>query len=92
MIALVPHIIRAQPVDDQLAKAFWRERRRLVRVEHQQPPCGSAGAAPVTPTRPGTPASPQLPPPGGDAMLVPPTNNPKMPMWAQPICRQWQGR
>ena len=83
LIALVPHIIRAQAVDDQLAEGVLAGTERLVRVEHKQPAVAaptSAAPVTVTPPRPGTPSSPQLPPPGGDAMSLPPTNNPKMPI------------
>ena len=83
VIALVPHIIRAQAVDDQLAEGVLAGTEKMVRVEHKQPAATSVpiggSPAPNTPVRPGT--TPQLPPPGGgQAQLLPPTNNPKMPL------------
>jgi len=83
IIALVPHIIRAQAVDDQLAEGVLAGTEKMVRVEHKQPAAISApiGGSPATtaPARPGT--TPQLPPPGGgQAEMLPPTNNPKMPL------------
>ncbi len=83
IIALVPHIIRAQPIDSQLADGVLAGTEKMVRVERRQPvmPPAPALPAPVTntpPVRPGT-GAPQLPPPGGQSEALPPTNNPKMP-------------
>ncbi len=82
LIALVPHIIRAQAVDDQLAEGVLAGTERMVRVERRQQPEAAAPPAPVilapTPARPGTQVTPQLPPPGGQANMLPPTNNPRM--------------
>jgi hypothetical protein len=80
LIALVPHIIRAQAVDDQLAEGVLAGTERMVRVERKaaQPAAAPAPLGPVSPARPGTQATPQLPPPGGQAEMLPPTNNPKM--------------
>ena len=82
LIALVPHIIRAQAVDEQLAEGVLAGTEKMVRVERRQepsmtppviiPPPG-AGAVRSNP-----PATPQLPPPDGAANRLPPTNNPKM--------------
>jgi general secretion pathway protein D len=82
IIALVPHIIRAQPVDEQLAEGVLAGTEKMVRVEHKQEPAAApAPAVPATPARPGTQTTtPQLPPPGGQADLLPPTNNPRMPI------------
>jgi general secretion pathway protein D len=81
LIALVPHIIRAQAVDDQSADGVLAGTERMVRVERrQQPAVAPLTATPVAPGRPGTQAAPQLPPPGGQALMLPPTNNPKMPI------------
>ncbi len=81
VIALVPHIIRAQAVDDQLADGVLAGTEKQVRVERREPAMAApTGVAPgtITPARPGT-VVPQLPPPGGQAEMLPPTNNPKMP-------------
>jgi general secretion pathway protein D len=80
VIALVPHIIRAQAIDEQLAEGVLAGTEKMVRVEHRQPPMTAlpTGVAPSgTPGRPGT-TTPQLPPPGGTAELLPPTNNPRL--------------
>ena len=86
IIALVPHIIRAQPIDSQLADGVLAGTEKMVRVERRQPAMAPATTtpvlAPVTPSvRPGT-GAPQLPPPGGQSEALPPTNNPKMPVAA----------
>ena len=81
VIALVPHIIRAQAIDEQLAEGVLAGTEKMVRVEHRQPPMTAlpTGVAPsVTPGGPGTTTPPQLPPPGGTAELLPPTNNPRL--------------
>lgn len=81
VIALVPHIIRAQAIDEQLAEGVLAGTEKMVRVEHRQPAmtASPAGVAPsATPGRPGTATTPQLPPPGGTAELLPPTNNPRL--------------
>jgi general secretion pathway protein D len=78
LIALVPHIIRAQAVDEQLAEGVLAGTERMVRVERRQPAAAPMSVAPTTPN-PGTRTTPQLPPPGGTSeMMLPPTNNPKM--------------
>ena len=82
LIALVPHIIRGVAVDDQLAEGVLAGTEKLVRVERRQQPAevSPAPLEPVTPARPAPQATPQLPPPGGQADSLPPTNNPKMPL------------
>jgi general secretion pathway protein D len=108
LIALVPHIIRAQTVDDQTTEGVLAGTERMVKVErrHEQPSAspnalppavqpGTPGpvmpvpnaavpnaSIPNTPVPaapvPGPPVAPSLPPPGGRAGLLPPTNNPRM--------------
>jgi general secretion pathway protein D len=81
LIALVPHIIRAPAVDDQLAEGVLAGTERMVRVERRQAPPVLPSVGPVAPTNPGPRTTPQLPPPGGTAgLLLPPTNNPRMPI------------
>ena len=83
LIALVPHIIRAQAVDDQEGEGVLAGTERMVRVEHKQQPAAAPApppVAPATPVRPSQQVAPQLPPPGGQAGMLPPTNNPKMPV------------
>ena len=78
LIALVPHIIRAQAIDEQLPAGVLAGTERQTRVERRQPAAAPMSVAPTT-SNPGTRATPQLPPPGGTAeMMLPPTNNPKM--------------
>jgi len=86
LIALVPHIIRAQAVDDQLAEGVLAGTERLVRVERkpQAVPSTTMPLSTPTPAQPppvtapaGQPAPP-IPPPGGQAKSLPPTNNPRM--------------
>jgi general secretion pathway protein D len=111
LIALVPHIIRAQSVDDQTREGVLAGTERMVKVERkhdaepaalpatatpgqpgppvqtppsapfQRPPVqvppGQVGPGQVPPAA-GPPVAPQVPPPGGQADLLPPTNNPKM--------------
>ena len=79
LIALVPHIIRAQPLDDQLADGILAGTEKMVRVERKQPP-PVIGPIPPAPGSTATKPAPQLPPPGGQAEMLPPTNNPKLPI------------
>jgi hypothetical protein len=80
LIALVPHIIRAQPMDDQLADGVLAGTEKMVRVERKQPPPVVGPIPPAPGTTPRTTPAPQLPPPGGQAQMLPPTNNPKLPI------------
>ena len=112
LIALVPHIIRAQSVADQNNDGVLAGTERLVKVERKSEPQPAALPTPVTPAQtnppaaspsplgrpmptapvpvqpnpnppnPSPPGAPQVPPPGGQADLLPPTKNPKMPMSA----------
>jgi general secretion pathway protein D len=83
LIALVPHIIRAQAVDDQLTDGVLAGTERVVRVERKQQPATAPSPA-MPPTgqppaaTPGGQPPPPLPPPGGQARMLPPTNNPRM--------------
>ena len=82
LIALVPHIIRAQAVDDQLTDGILAGTERVVRVERKQPATAPTPAMPPAAQQPSaTPGGqppPPLPPPGGQARMLPPTNNPRM--------------
>jgi general secretion pathway protein D len=118
LIALVPHIIRAQSVADQNSDGVLAGTERLVKVERKSEPQPAALPSPVTPAQtnppvtspsplgrpipsapvptqpvpaqpnpnqpnpnppnPSPPGAPQVPPPGGQAGLLPPTNNPRM--------------
>ena len=80
LIALVPHIIRAQPLDDQLADGVLAGTEKMVRVERKQPPPVVGPIPPAPATTPRATPAPQLPPPGGQAQMLPPTNNPKLPI------------
>ncbi len=83
LIALVPHIIRAVPVGDESPNGVLAGTEKMTHVEHRQPASSSPAvvmpAAPAAPGRPGV-TPPQVPPPGGQADLLPPTNNPRMPV------------
>jgi general secretion pathway protein D len=78
LVALVPHIIRAQVQDDQLSEGVLAGTERMVRVERKPQVAPPVTPMPMQPT-PGAQPAPPLPPPGGGtASILPPTNNPKM--------------
>lgn len=87
LIALVPHIVRAQAVDEQLAEGVLAGTEKMVRVERKSTQPQPVTSTPVPPAGPAQrpPQSPQLPPPGGSAEMLPPTNNPKIPAGATQI-------
>jgi len=88
LIALVPHIIRAQTVDDQQNEGVLAGTERVVKVERKPQAAVPSVNVPMQPSPQQQPAPasqqppPPLPPPGGDASLLPPTGNPKRPITA----------